>query len=119
MGPCSFQLLAAGSHTLLLGGIAGNCSLDGQNPRTITAIAEETVPDLFQVACIAPAAREIAFVRALNGSRDIFTMNRDGSDQVNLTNDAIPDDFPRWSPDGTRIAFTSQRVSVLPVTFSS
>ena len=42
----TFQLsdLASGNHTLRLGGIAGNCSLDGQNPRTVTVPADATLP---------------------------------------------------------------------------
>ena len=37
-------------------------------------------------------------------------MNADGSGQVNLTNDSQRHDWDAdWSPDGTRIALTSQR----------
>ena len=40
---------------------------------------------------------------------DIFSMNPDGSDQTNLTNNPADDSAPAWSPDGTRVAFTSDR----------
>src|SRR3954447_8887580 len=36
---------------------------------------------------------------------DIWTMNPDGSGQVNLTNDAATQGSPSWSPDGTKIAY--------------
>ena len=44
-----------------------------------------------------------------DGSEDIFVMNADGSGQTNLTNHPERDAFPAWSPDGTRITFTSRR----------
>ena len=36
-------------------------------------------------------------------------MNADGSSQTNLTNNAANDLEPAWSPDGTKIAFSSYR----------
>ena len=36
-------------------------------------------------------------------------MNADGSDQTRLTDNDAWDDRPTWSPDGSRIAFSSER----------
>ena len=40
---------------------------------------------------------------------DIYAMNPDGTGQTNLTNDAAFDKEPSYSPDGSRIVFTSNR----------
>ncbi|GEM_PF-1919253 len=52
----------------------------------------------------------IAFVSMQDGgNREIFTMKADGSGVTNLTNNPATDESPAWLPDGTRIAFTSNR----------
>jgi eukaryotic-like serine/threonine-protein kinase len=44
---------------------------------------------------------------SLGKQEDIFIIRADGTDMRQLTNDAFKDREPRWSPDGKRIAFTS------------
>jgi Tol biopolymer transport system component len=51
----------------------------------------------------------IAFTSERDGNFDIFTMNADGSDLQQLTNDPAYDAWPTWSPDGSQIAFMSDR----------
>jgi len=48
-------------------------------------------------------------VSARDGNDEIYVMNADGTAQTNLTNDQSSDTEPRWSPDGTQIAFESLR----------
>ena len=40
---------------------------------------------------------------------DIVVVSRDGAQWRDLTNDRFFDRYPRWSPDGKKIAFTSDR----------
>jgi hypothetical protein len=44
-----------------------------------------------------------------DGNNEIYVMNADGSGQTRLTNQPELDGQPRWSPDGSRIAFLSLR----------
>ena len=47
--------------------------------------------------------------RAASGDFEIFVMNADGSDVVRLTKSTGLDARPAWSPDGKKIAFTTNR----------
>ena len=47
----------------------------------------------------------IVFVSDRDGDNEIFTMNPDGTDQTNLTNNTATEFEPTWYDDGTKIAF--------------
>jgi len=58
----------------------------------------------------AAGSPRIAFGSARNGgNHDVFLMDIDGGNQVRLTNSLAYDDQPKWSPDGSKIAFISGR----------
>jgi hypothetical protein len=50
--------LTAGTHSVLLGGLASNCTPGGTNPRTVTVVAGSTVEVAFTVTCEAPAIEQ-------------------------------------------------------------
>ena len=51
------------------------------------------------------------FLSDRDGDSEIFVMNEDGTGQTQLTSNTVPDATPAWSPDGTRIAFRSERTA--------
>jgi len=85
--------------------------LDGSNIQQITDYTGwDTYPD------ISPDGTKIAFRRRIptdmgshNGNSEVFIANRDGSQAFNLSNYPEHDGWPSWSPDGTKIAFASER----------
>lgn len=56
-------------------------------------------------------AEQIAFVSTRDGNAEIYRVDLDGSNLVNLTNNPSFDADPAWSPDGSRMAFASNRAA--------
>ena len=57
----------------------------------------------------APKTAKIVFRSMRDGNFEIYTMNPDGSDQINLTQHRANDLAPVWSPTGEQILFQSDR----------
>jgi len=81
---------------------------DGTNQRRLTNSSGvgETDPDW------SPDGLKIIYSRRSNGGPadvDIFMVNPDGTNPVNLTNNPFSDGQAKWAPDGTKIVFTSLR----------
>jgi len=92
---------------------------DGTNVRQLTSNA-----DFDSAPSWSPDGREIAFESAAAGTfepgvpagptkeaeeKDIYVMRADGTDVRRLTDSPGLDEGPVWSPDGTKIAFSSDR----------
>jgi hypothetical protein len=56
------------------------------------------------------AGPRILFSSTRDGNPEIYTMNPDGSNVVNLSRHPRADRDPTWSPDGKKIGFISARI---------
>ena len=53
-GAVTLNGLPPGDHSIGLSGVAGNCQVQGDNPRSITIVAGASVTAAFEVVCTAP-----------------------------------------------------------------
>lgn len=60
-----------------------------------------------QLSCQANLSNNIVFVSSRDGNNEIYTMNDNGSNILRLTNNTRIDSQPTWSPDRSKIAFSS------------
>lgn len=64
---------------------------------------------VYPILAKAPTLSKILFTSSRDGNREIYIMNPDGSEQVNLTQDPADDQQAVWSPTGEQILFASNR----------
>jgi uncharacterized protein YjdB len=93
-------------------GIYGRVTVVGIGSTSVVATSEG-VSDTAAVTVVAPPmGHDIAFARGIRdipGTFDIMMMHADGSGISRFTQSGGDDTAPEWSPDGTKIAFASNR----------
>jgi dipeptidyl aminopeptidase/acylaminoacyl peptidase len=67
------------------------------------------VPDYRDNCPTTPNPEKIVFTSTRDGNSEIYVMNSDGSNQINLTDNSVFDGDPSFSPNGAKIAFMSFR----------
>ena len=66
------------------------------------------IPNAFNGA-LSPDSKKVVFVRENNGNYDLWMQGVDGKNLVQLTTNDAGDLEPAFSPDGSKIAFISNR----------
>ena len=106
----SLQLISFILISVLL--ILSGCSKNS----TITPTTEGMTTPLSTDETLIPTPTEepivpcnIVFESDRQGNLEIYSMAPDGSNQHNLSNNPANDSMPVWSPDGSQIAFVSNR----------
>jgi TolB protein len=80
---------------------------DGSNIRYLTNL--QSVESSGERPKWSPDGQRILFTQGGEGNREIFIINADGSNLINLSNHPNDDYDPSWSPNGNQIVFTSNR----------
>lgn len=105
-GTLSLPNLTVGDHTIQLTGVAPNCSLAGDNPRSATVSDGGTVETRFSVSCFPTGTGILLFASDRTGTSHLYRAREDGRNIVDLTPTRVGFEGD-WSPDGSRIVFAT------------
>ena len=101
----ALALLAAG---FTIGRLGRGAPATAPRPALFTQITD--LPGLERQPSLSPDGRSLVYVSDALGNDDVYLLRIGGRKPVNLTEDSPADDFaPAFSPDGSQIAFRSER----------
>ena len=95
-------------NRIALGGSAGT-GIEGIYVVNVDGSGLTRVADLQYVTDWSPDGRQLLLGNDSYGNFEIFALNLDNGGMTRLTNNPGNDGGAKWSPDGTRIAFNSDR----------
>jgi Tol biopolymer transport system component len=84
---------------LVLTGLFVVCAKETESQNTSISVDIETLKPEF------PFKGQIVFQSDMDGDREIYLLTKDGVKK--LTDNEWEDEFPRWSPDGKKIAYSA------------
>ncbi|HWN11639.1 MAG TPA: DUF5050 domain-containing protein [Pyrinomonadaceae bacterium] len=81
------------------------------SPSTLSesGVSAGPVFDFFAMPAPDAGSSKVVFSSNRDGNAEIYSMSPDGSSLARLTSNDFNDEHPRWSPDGTKILFQSDR----------
>jgi len=103
----TYNDLYADEVRVQLSGIASNCTVGGENPRIVNLNnADNAGFTEFDISCESPLQGKIYF-SGRSDSREIFSINPDGTNELIITKNSLSEFYPVVSNDGSKIAFAS------------
>lgn len=101
-GTATIGSLTPGSHTLVISGVAPNCTLDGGASRTVTVQPQAAAPVTIAVQCVGD---RYAYIRGLGtGGLGLFMAKVDGTEAVELKR-MVRNGRLSWRPDGSSLLY--------------